>query len=183
MAVGARPRAPAVAEDGRGLRQGSAPVPDLPDRPSRRGAGDPRPRAAEAAGRARLHGGTARRGRAEPLPDAPARGLALLYAPPRPRGLRRAFGLLGDPQPQGPEDPAAAALGRERGRDHRPGGARRRRPRELDPRPRRGRAGAPLRGRPAHLRGARDHPAGRSRRRYRFRDRDGQGRKRPARSR
>ncbi len=76
-------RAADVAEDGRGLWARRPPVPRLPLRASRP-PGDARGTLeAQAARRARLHGGAARRRHQQPVADAHVGGRALVRAVPR----------------------------------------------------------------------------------------------------
>ena len=111
MARQARQGAAAFAQDRRGLWPRPAPVPGLPDRPSRRAAGDRSDSSPQAAGHPRSSWPPAAwRAVTEPLADAPARGLALLRPPSRAGGSRHRLGLRGDPHPEGREAPAAPAL-------------------------------------------------------------------------
>ena len=177
-----RQGAPAVAEDGRGLWPGPAPVPDLPHGPSRRGAGYRRDRRPETPRHPLLPGGAPAPARAEPLADAPARGLALLRAASRTGGARHRLGFFRDPQPEARPHPAAAALRRGGGRGDGGREPRRRGSGALDPRPRRGGSLAPLRLGPAHLGSPRPEAARRPGRRHRRRDGDRQGRQDPLRA-
>ena len=115
--------------------------------------------ALEGARHPRVHGRAAGRRGLRPLADAHARGLALVRALPGARGLGTVSALGGVRSPKvaaAPARPLPVAAAVALTDDGDPG---RRGARALGPRPGRGGAGAALRRRPAHLRGAWASPA------------------------
>ena len=110
-------------------------------------------------GRARLHGGAARRRHRQPLADARARRRALVRAFSRAQRQGQGRRARRRARAEGRQDAAEAARDRGRQAHHRCRPARRRGARAMGAGARRRRAGAALRLGPAHFRGARPQRA------------------------
>jgi len=154
LAVASAQRAKAVGQNAGSLCPRCPPVSGISLRTLGRGGDAGAIRRARGQRRQGLHGDAARPRYWQPFPDAGACRLALVRTLPRAGRQGQGRRLVGDPRPQGRQDPAEADPDDRRQAFHRRHRARRRDPRSLDLGARRRCHGAVVRLGPAYLRGA-----------------------------